>query len=321
MRVTNWKLSALLSIALASLGLASAGTVPLNPAEDQAFLRCVENGECGAENRCSFRLQGYDPSAVNNTSGADGVVTVGGHLMTVKNRMPYSVIFYWDVLGYNPPSGEPSSSRYHGVYARPNSANYVDTGYYGSHTFRLYVYTLGNDPGVLDDPVDAQNLEFLQSLVASEEECTKFQACSLLNNVCYMASPTNEACRSYRYACEGFNEGDAAKYACIPECVFTYWADRFDETPEIDSEGVVGCIERGCGVRDGGANGLCNTSAVVGLSIVMTLSLLVNLLVGVLACMYKAPSAYGRGGDGWDGRGDSGSEADDPVAGGSVMFG
>jgi uncharacterized membrane protein len=103
-----------------------------------------------------------------------------------------------------------------------------------------------------------------------------------------MASTSNEDCANYRYVCRDYDDANqVARDSCIPECVFTYWADRIDESVEIDSEEVVNCMARGCGIKGSGVDGLCKTSTIVGLSIALMLALLVIVIMVCLGCTYK----------------------------------
>jgi hypothetical protein len=141
---------------------------------------------------------------------------------------------------------------------------------------------------LLDNDFVYGHLEMVQTHIASGTECARYQACRLLDSVCYMASASNDDCTNYRYVCKDYDDANQiARDSCIPECVFTYWPERIDESTEIDSEGVINCMARGCGIVGSSVDGLCKTSTIVGLSITLMLSLLANVVMACLGCTYK----------------------------------
>ena len=267
-------------------------SAPKNVAQDEKFLHCMDEGNCGLENKCSFTLHGTKTEPAHNKNNTDSMVnnpvTVSGHLVAIKNHMPYSVIFFWDILGFVPPEGHDPNEKYNAVLCHPNTITYVDTKISGPHRVHLSVSTIGNDPSLLNGYPNPEYLEPIQTLIASGDECTKYQTCRLLDNVCYMASRGNLDCEGYKYVCNNFDDGDqVARDACIPECLYTYWPMRMEDFKEIDSEQVVDWISRGGGVKGSSVNGLCKTEVVVGLSISLMLSLLVNMAFVCIGCKYR----------------------------------
>ncbi len=267
-----------------------------NPAEDPSFMACIDRENCGIFNKCSFSLHGMERNS-SGEEGSEGVrvpLTVKGHILTVKNKMPYAVIFYWDVVGRPVPSGDDPNSRYKGKYARPGTITYVDTGTYGTQRIRVAVSKLGNDPDILLQPPEPGDLEFVQTLLTDDSECTRSQACGLLDKVCYMALQDDERCLKYYSVCNTFNNFDQeAKNACIPECVYTYWTEEAGDLRELDSDKIVQWIAGGGGSKDGAIDGFCNSGAVVALSVAFFIAL-VGLFFAVYL-LYSWRRSYKRG--------------------------
>jgi len=262
----------------------------VNAANDPAFLKCLDQYNCGIFNKCSFKLFGTAVNGSQSQSSANDPVVISGHIIMLKNNMPYSILFYWDTIGVEQETNSNMNShvKYHPVLGSPNSISYIDTRVYGAHRIRLAVSTIGNSASLIDEPVDPSKLEFIQTMFTSDEECTHYQVCRLLDSVCYMASPNNADCLRYRLACSNFDDQDrVARESCIPECLYTYWTDSLTDLREIDSEKVVEWINRGGASVDGDVDGLCNTGAVAGLAIAFVLSLMGNFALIYLACTFK----------------------------------
>jgi len=190
-------------------------------------------------------------------------------------------------LGYVVPTGSPQTDRYHPVLCRRDSVTYLDTKWYDPQTLRLYVSTIGNDPRLLEGGAVYTHLENVQTHIASGTDCARYQACRLLSDVCYMAHD-NSDCVDYEYVCGNPDDADqVARLNCIPECVFTYWPERIDQSTEIDSEGVINCMAKGCGIKGSSVDGMCKNSTIVGLAVALALSLLINVTVVCLSCNYK----------------------------------
>lgn len=299
----------------------------------ETFLQCISDQKCGLINKCSFKLYPSTsptttlspPIGTNTTAhGANtptNSVVVSGHIMTLKNHMPFGIVFYWDVLGYEyndidvNTSITSSSNRYHGVYAPPNSIKYIDTKHYLAHTIRLYVPLIfpstgqNNPPPFADDEFpqpDPRTLENVQTVIPSGDECTRYQVCRLLDTICYMASMSNVHCAKYRTVCNNFNDADqVARDACIPECVYTYYSDVIQDFEEIDSDLVIKWISMGGGIVGSEVDGLYNTGPIIGFTIALIISILINCTFVCLACTYrdslksidlKHPSGGGGGG-------------------------
>jgi hypothetical protein len=271
-------------------------TSPKNVAKDPEFVRCMSEERCGLEDRCSFKLKGdgrhLDPQGGGRN---DTHVTISGHLAALKNDMSYPVVFFWDVMGYEVPRGHKDDERYHGVYCEAKTVNYVDTEKREPHKVRLYTSKIGNDPSlIVPGTIKSSDLEFMQILDAEDVECTRFQACRLLDRACDSAPEEDEACKNYKYVCNSYGDADQlAKEACIPECVSAYWPDALPEDADVDGEGVMACIIKGCGVRGSGMDGFYKTSTVVGLSVVLFLSLLLNGMFVFVACKFWRSSGSG----------------------------
>jgi hypothetical protein len=265
---------------------------------DHSFLKCIAEGNCGLENKCSFKLYGelsppppppqqQQPTPPTTTTNSNTVV-VTGHLMKLKNRMPFGIVYFWDILGLELPIGSNPIDRYHGVYCGANEAIYVDTKHFGEHTVRLYVSTNGNHIGLLQNPVNISSLENIQTIITSNIECPRYQACRLLDSVCYMAS-YNQDCIKYRQVCKNFNnDADVlAKESCIPECAYTYYADEFPDFKEMNPSLVVKCLKVGIDMNEHFLDGGCNTGTLAGLSVALVLSIACIVIISCLACQYK----------------------------------
>jgi hypothetical protein len=264
-------------------------TSPKNVAKDKDFMDCMAKRECGLESRCSFKLRGDGRHLSHNGSYVKHV-DIEGHLMAVKNKISYPIVFFWDVLGEDFPSGgtgDDGDYRYKGVYCESDSITYINTKVYGKHRVRLYTSKIGNDRALLNEPMRGEDLEFMETYLVGDVDCTRYQACRLLDNICYLSTDENkEDCLNYRYVCKSYDDADQlSKEACIPECVSAYWSDEVPEEVDVDSEGVVKCISNGCGVRGSGIDGTTKNSTVGGLVAGLVLSLAINVVL--LWIMFK----------------------------------
>lgn len=270
---------------------------------NEAFLQCIIEQNCGLVNKCSYKL--YPTPSTPSTplphlphnNGTmlppTSLSAVSGHLMTLKNHMPFGIVFYWDVLGYETPQGEEPNKRYHGIYSPPNSIKYIDTKYYVAHTVRLYVSTAFQIGGPIPPyvngefpPPNPQTLENVQTIIPSGDECPRHQTCRMLDAICYMASSTNPDCLKYRTVCSEFNDADrVARDSCVPECAYTYYSDII--FGEIDPELVEKWFSMGGGVVGSGYDGTCNTGPIIGLLVALILSLLMNFIFMCLGSRYR----------------------------------
>lgn len=290
--------------------------VPADIARDSNFIRCLSENNCGLQNKCSFKIQMPKkirtplPSAPSHPSNSPSPTPgstetprtietneefVSGHVLVVKNGMNYPILYYWDILGQENPnvdeeaiSEELFKSTDHSglIYAEAHSTKWIDTGYYDSHTIRLFVANerKKNNETQFDF---VSEIEPVETLISSDEECTYAQTCRLLLNVCYL-STDREKCEVYASACNNFkDDDDVAKQMCIPECVYTYYADVITTMEDIDSDVVVEWISRGGGVRGSGVDGSCNTAPVIVLVVLLIVALAIIVTLLCLAKGYK----------------------------------
>jgi len=237
---------------------------------NEKYLKCLTEGACGLQNQCTFKLNGVQHNANTNATKTQSIL-ISGHIVAIKNKISDPIELYWDVLQDHAQSAQ-NSNKINKVRIGANSVGYVDTGIFGAHTVRLYISKKKSD-------LDQENIEIVQTLVASAEPCTTYQACRLLQAVCYMASKDNKKCGEYQTACFGFYEQDSAiKDSCIAECIYTYWPDKISTFIDIDSDVVVDWIAKGGGVKGSEIDGLCDSSVVVWLVVFFVISLVINLI-------------------------------------------
>ena len=269
---------------------------PEEISQDPKFIQCISQNKCGLQNKCSFKVQlpkvGSEPKGSVNSekrgSGSDEVF-VSGHILVVKNSMDYSILYYWDILGEESGANDGSHGLFRNtnhsglIYAEPHSMKWIDTQYYDSHTIRLFIVNekkMGNKTR----SESISDMESIQTLISSDEDCTFTQTCRLLLNVCYL-SVDQRRCNLYSSACNDFrDDDDIAKNMCIPECVYTYYSDVITKNEDMDSNTIVEWISRGGGIRGSGVDGSCNTGPVIGLSIAFIISL---SIIFTLLCIGK----------------------------------
>lgn len=237
---------------------------------NENYLKCLTDGLCGLQNQCTFKLNGVQNGVETNASKTHSVL-ISGHIVAIKNKISSPIELYWDVLRDRSQSAQ-NSNKINKVRISANSVGYVDTGIYGAHTVRLYISKKKSE-------IDQEDIEIVQTLVASAEPCTTYQACRLLQAVCYMASKDNKKCGEYQTACFGFYEQDSViKDSCIAECIYTYWPDKISSFVDIDSDVVVDWIAKGGGIKGNNIDGLCDSSVVVWLVVFFVISLVINLI-------------------------------------------
>lgn len=303
------------AVSVLSETMAGFDQTPEEVAKDHDFVRCTSKGDCGLVDKCSFKLNyggsdddddddGDSPFPEEGGEGTLSGYTVKGHVMAIKNAMDYSITFYWDILSSSEEEeegdddGDFSSSKHRGfVLSKPKSMVYFDTGVYGPHTVRLYVPLLsatnGSDvwAGSKEDPFSS-HAESVQTLVADDDRCSRVQACKLLLNVCFNnkdSEGSQDECEVYSDACDDFSDEDElAKSSCIPECIYEYYPKEIGEYVDIDSDQVVEWIRRGGGVVGSKVDGLCNTSTVVALAVVLFFSVLLNVAAIYVACAFRS---------------------------------
>lgn len=242
---------------------------------EEFFLKCLTEGSCGLQNQCTFKLDGVDESnSSNRTKSKNKSTLISGHIVAIKNKISEPMDLYWDVLTRDHSEKlRDKIGKINKIHVRPNSVSYVDTGVYGAHTVRLYVSKEGANER------HEEEIEIVQTLVASAQPCTTYQACRLLQAVCYMASRDDLKCEGYQTACFGFYEHDSTiKDSCIAECIYTYWPEKISKFVDVDSDVVVEWIAKGGGVKGSKIDGLCDSSVIVWLVIFFVISLVINLI-------------------------------------------
>lgn len=286
----------------------SIATTPEDISKDYDFIRCLSKGECGLENKCSFSLTNSATTTTTTTTTttntktttppsspsstyASAIITVKGHIMVVKNSMNYNITYYWDVLGTN--------NTYGVIFSRPRSITYFDTKFYGEHTLRLYVPAVSTPEGAdfntlnQQSSIPAEYLESIQTITTNSgdynghtSDCSRVQACRLLLNVCY--GEAQERCGLYADVCDNFSDEDQiAKESCIPECIYQYYSQEFEGYLDLDSDSLIQSIKRGVGVRGSKVDGLCNTSPIVALSIIVFTLIVIALAGCYFAWVYR----------------------------------
>lgn len=264
---------------------------PEEISQDPNFIKCISENKCGLQNKCSFKI----PLPKKDDGESNEMIEfVSGHILVVKNSMDYAILYYWDILGEetrsattNGPQELFKNTNHSGlIYAEPHSMKWVDTRYYDSHTIRLFIV---NEKKMENRtrPDSMNDVESIQTLISSDEDCTLSQTCKLLLNVCYLSSDQHR-CNLYSRACNNFkDDDDIAKNMCIPECLYTYYSEIIRKPEDIDSNIIAEWVSRGGAIRGSGVDGLCNTSPVIGLSIAFIISLGIIITLLCIGKNYK----------------------------------
>lgn len=240
--------------------------------DDDAYLHCIERGECGLASVCSFELRAdpmrCDPTATNPRASCRNLT---GHIMSARNGLGDDVALRWDAPGATPVNGSvPSGDLWIGAKTR----RFFDTGLAGPHTVRL-----------------RDGLETLDTTIADwHTMCTPNDACQYLLRTCF--DQQSHRCTEYARHCGGFAddaEETARRHRCIPNCISTFYTPVFggiDPYTAIDSDalvqGIAWSLGNGTNVSalllsghaPDGAGGGGGTIAI--LAILVTLSLAVN---------------------------------------------
>lgn len=242
--------------------VSSQTVVPPNDLiNDDKFNQCLGNRKCGLENICHYIMKSEMSDYTDYSDIPSYKKEIAGHIFSIKNDMPYNITFYWNAIGKTSRSND---TNFHEITIIEKSYGYVDTGLLESHVIRLFL----KKPEVKNKKkLEFSDLDLIQRLEASDTKCTQYQACLLLYQVCYLNTDNDNTCVNYMYHCEELNKNKFVKNSCIPECLQTYWADKFPEFKELDSEEIVNWILKGGGTKEGKFNGSAASGVIIFLAI------------------------------------------------------
>lgn len=252
------------------------------------FIECISNSDCGIVPKCYYDL------SVNKKYNLP-IDNINGSIFIIKNYVPFHVDYFWDAHGCDNIIKNNLPKLNH-VRLTPNSAVYIDSLCIGVHTLQLYIdpnQTVSSEDSKMYTNISSlasnpnlNDLEPISTVLSSNLECAKQQACRYLNTVCFSNIDESERCEYYGAACNYFTDTDeSAKNYCLQDCFYLHHPTCIPPNATLKSESIVQWVCQGGGIEGSSVDGNINTGPVIALAVAFSTA--VVMLVGTCVSLHS----------------------------------
>lgn len=267
--------------------------------EYEPFLKCLTDVNCGIISKCAYDIEyktTRQPNSVNQSKiEKDGgyMTNVYGSLYIIKNYVPYTVDYYWFIVGVNDDIAKQYGNKtLHKVRMQPQSAMYIDSRIISNHHIQVYLderQTITTDGEKyktnileLSEVKDSASLNGMSTINSPGVECQKYQACKYLSGVCFANDLGDDRCYTYQDACRFFYDSDrTVKDYELVDYFYTYYPSCIPKNATINPTEISDWVCKGGGIS-GSDVGKISSTPVIVLAILLSTSFVVHV-----ACFYS----------------------------------